>query len=532
MKVPFGESIEGAERYEKTQEGEIIEIVKNVGDVVEEDEAILVLETDKVVLEVCAPVAGVLAELCVAVGDRWRGWPMGYIETADEAVSVDAGEPLETAPEEIPPQSMPMVEEANHIAEARDGEDVLQSQGEERVVSITPLARLFAERQGITEAEVTARFRQERRITREHVERLLEERRREDVVRRSASSPSAKPRSPDEDDYAATTTVTRDEPAQRHGVDGKNIRAVPAARLLAREHGLDLAQISGSGPDGLITLSDIEDFAEGTHRESASPSFSGETAHAATATPDIVTTEYTAVKASMRRKAIAERLSFSWRTIPHAGDEVTIDVTTLVVFRETTKTVWEKLIGVSLRYDHFFLFYIARHVLADEFKILNAYWDDNAQQIVYCNAVNIGIAINAPEGLIVPVIRGAEKMPFEALVLATEDKIGRARANLLRPDDLDGLTITFNNVGALGGQNPRPIIPATKDRSGALRPTGVIFASGAIQQRGRRFLMTLVYAFDHRLMDAGPIARFVAKIKADFEAIDSPHLWGNILGFD
>lgn len=305
--------------------------------------------------------------------------------------------------------------------------------------------------------------------------------------------------------------------------DTAPIRAVPAARELARALKIDLRDVKGTGESGVIKLQDVQNFAA-LHSEKDRQKEKSEQPAAEKNTADRII-----VPATTIRKTVARYLTLSHQKIVRVGDAITIEVHTLVKFINAHKNMWQKLTGTKLRYDYFFMFFAAKHLLLEEFRILNAYWDEETESVVYLKNANVGMAMDTERGLMVPVVHGAENLSFVELAKAAEDKIRRAHSSELSLNDLRGLTFTINNVGVAGGEDPDPAVPYTSDLDGNERPTGMILAIAKIDTRFAEPEVKVVCRFDHRLVDGGPVMRFMKKLKEWFEEKEEPEDWEKIL---
>jgi len=278
-------------------------------------------------------------------------------------------------------------------------------------------------------------------------------------------------------------------------------RATPAVRRLARELGVDLAQVQGTGPGGRIAREDVENYA--AQRASAPP-------EVPKAPPAPAREE--AQPISPVRKIIAEHMVRSKREIPHALTVMEVDMTTIVRLRETAGEQFRQQEGVELSYVALVVKAVVEAL--KEHPVLNSAWLDD--KIVLKKEINIGIAVAIPDGLIVPVIHGADGMSIAGLNRAVNDLAGRARANKLSLTDVQGGTFTVNNTGAFGSVLGYPIIN---------HPQAAIMNMEAIVKRpvvkddaiAIRSMMNLCLSFDHRVMDGAIAGRFLARVKALLE---------------
>jgi pyruvate/2-oxoglutarate dehydrogenase complex dihydrolipoamide acyltransferase (E2) component len=218
------------------------------------------------------------------------------------------------------------------------------------------------------------------------------------------------------------------------------------------------------------------------------------------------------VKLSVMRRSIAEHMVRSLATAPHAWTLQEVDVTNLVRYREAEKESFRSRHGVALTYLPF-----VAQILCEalkEFPWLNSSWTEEG--VVLKHYVNLGIAVALPDGLIVPVIKDADKLGFTDLVRALNDLVDRARNKQLKPDDVQGGTFTLNNTGALGGLMGQSIIN---------QPQAAILSTESIRKRPVvvndeiviRPIMNLTMSFDHRIVDGLAASRFMNDVSKGIE---------------
>ncbi|MDP2948255.1 MAG: dihydrolipoamide acetyltransferase family protein [Chloroflexota bacterium] len=282
-------------------------------------------------------------------------------------------------------------------------------------------------------------------------------------------------------------------------------RATPRVRRLARELGVDLVAVSGSGPGNRITEEDVRSFAA-----RAAPA--GEGVAAAPPHP-LVPEEEEVIPVGPVRKTIAERMVQSKRTAPHAWLMVEVDVTPLVRLRESIKEEFSRRYGADLTYLAFVVKAVAETLR--EQPILNSTWAED--KIVIKKRLNIGIAVALDDGLIVPVIHDADRKSIADLARAIADLTARARAGKLTLADVQGGTFTVNNPGAFGSLISMPIIhqgqAAILTMEAIVRRPLVIDDAIAI-----RSVMNLCLSFDHRILDGAVAGRFLRGVKERLES--------------
>ncbi len=293
-------------------------------------------------------------------------------------------------------------------------------------------------------------------------------------------------------------------------------RMTPVVARLALEHGIDVSLITGSGIEGRVTKQDILDFVE---RRAALPAHPAAVAATPPAPPPARTpiaagADEEAIPLSPVRRAIAEHMAASKATIPHAWTMVEVDVTPLVRLREGLKEDFRKREGVDLTYLPFVMKALAETL--KEFPLLNASW--GGDKIILKKRINLGIAVNRGEDLIVPVIRDADRLSVAGLAHAIADLITKARANTLTPADISGGTFTMNNTGALGVTLSYPIV--YPGQAAILTSEAIIKRPVVVDDAiAMRSMMNMCLSFDHRIMDGGISGGFMRAMKGRLEKL-------------
>ena len=277
-----------------------------------------------------------------------------------------------------------------------------------------------------------------------------------------------------------------------------SVKASPSVRQMARKLGVDLTTLSGSGPEGRVLIDDLSRTLRRTETREEKP------ASKPTPTFDFGRPG-TRVKLAGMRRRIAERMVHSKHTIPHYSYIDECDVTDLVKLRANLKEVYERL-GVKLTYLAFFVKAVAAAL--KEVPIVNASLDDDKGEIVLHDRYDIGIAVATPTGLIVPVIRDADKKDLGNIAREIDRLSSEARAGKSRLEDLRGGTFTVTSVGNLGGLISTPII--NHPEVGILG-LGKIVRRPVYDDAGQirpAELMYLSFSFDHRVVDGAVGAVF------------------------
>lgn len=296
--------------------------------------------------------------------------------------------------------------------------------------------------------------------------------------------------------------------------EGRKILATPVARKMAKDLGVDIQKIIGTGPQGRVMKADIQKAAEGQSEPRVQESKPAQLKQNQ-AIPQMDQTER--VPMTTLRKTIAKNMTLSKYAIPHTAVMDEADATELVAFRKRVKGMAEEK-GVKLTYLAFFV----KAVVAGlkKFPYLNASLDETSDEIVLKKFYNIGIAVDTEEGLMVPVIKNADQKSIFEIANVIEDLSNRARSKSLTMEDLTGGSFTITNYGAVGASFGVPIIK---------HPEAGILGVGAITKKPVvledeiviREILPLSLSFDHRIIDGADAGRFVAEVK---KLIGNPEL--------
>ncbi|MCY4577592.1 MAG: dihydrolipoamide acetyltransferase family protein [Chloroflexi bacterium] len=290
-------------------------------------------------------------------------------------------------------------------------------------------------------------------------------------------------------------------------------RYSPAVQRLAAERGIDLEQVAGTGINGRVTRKDVLAYVEAQAEVlavQASPVDAKTTAAAMRSDGE----DEERLPLSPVRRMIAANMKRSASEIPTAWSITEVDVSGLVRRRGALKDEFMQREGVNLTYLHFVVKAVAES-LRDN-PLLNSSWGEDA--IILKRRINIGIAVAAPDGLVVPVLRDADALSVAGIAVRTADLTARARQGKLAVEDMQSGTFTLNNTGALGSIASQPIIN---------HPQAAILTTEAVVKRpvvigdaiGIRSLMNICLTFDHRIMDGAEASSFTNAVKRRLEAI-------------
>jgi pyruvate dehydrogenase E2 component (dihydrolipoamide acetyltransferase) len=266
------------------------------------------------------------------------------------------------------------------------------------------------------------------------------------------------------------------------------VKATPAARRLARERGIDLSLVSGTGPDGLVRTEDVESFV-----------------------PSEAPVEGELIPLKGVRKIIAERMEASWHAAPHISFTVTVDMTDA----EARRAAWnEERSENEARLSVTGLLIKAVADLLPEHRYLNA--SLRGEDVLLHDHVNVGMAVAREEGLIVPVLKGADGLTLEEMAFQCSDLARRAREGKLSPDEVTGGTFTVSNLGMFGVDQFTAIINPPESAIlavGALGPEPVVLDESVVVRQRMRITLSV----DHRIADGALAGQFLADLKTTLE---------------
>lgn len=439
---------------EGIHEGVLLKLFFQEGDAIKEGDSLFTLETDKVNAEIPSPVSGKLSANRYKVGDK--------VNVGDVIVIVDDGEPgirsnMEGGESVSEASSAPVPAQAAAAEESTF--ETVEEQGSTAVVGQIEISEAVIPSSG--EAETTE----------------------------AKTGPSGK------------------------------VLATPVARKMAKDLGIDIYTIKGTGPQGRIMKDDIQTAADAKAKAPAIPS---PTSHGAPKTDQATAASHVfpkhqvpetprtqRVPMTMLRKTIANNMSLSKFTIPHTAVMDEIDVTELVQFRQNAKTLAAQE-DVKLTYLAFFIKAVISGLKA--YPGLNASLDEVAEEIVYKQFYNIGLAVDTPDGLMVPVIKDADRMTLMEIAKKIEDLSTRAREKTLKLEDLTGGSFTITNYGAVGASFGVPVI---KHPEAGILGVGTIVKKPVVidDEIVIRSILPVSLSFDHRIIDGADAGRFVGHLK-------------------
>ena len=361
-----------------------------------------------------------------------------------------------------------------------------------------------------------------------------------------AAAAAAKPSAPASEKTAKTEDAKTDEtktpagkkpapapqpatppPAAHKDETEEEARSSPLVRKIAREHGVSLSQVSGTGLGGRISKQDILSFIESQSSQAAAPSIPA-TAAPPPSAPAPTTSRPTTPSApssypgdlvpmTNMRKLIAKHMIESRRTSAHVHCMYEVDFTRIVNLRNKQKTGFEQRHGARLTFMPFFV--RAAVIALQQWPIINAMLEGD--NIRYHRQINMGIAVALDWGLIVPVLKNAGDLNFLGLQRGISDLGERARIKKLKPDDVEGSTFTITNPGQFGAVFGLPIInqpnSAIMGVGGITKQPMVITDQDGSDSIAIRSVVHLTLGYDHRLIDGAVADQFMALVKKNLE---------------
>jgi 2-oxoglutarate dehydrogenase E2 component (dihydrolipoamide succinyltransferase) len=335
---------------------------------------------------------------------------------------------------------------------------------------------------------------------------------------KAVPAPAAPPK---EEKKSAPTPPPMLAPAASADEEAEETRSSPLVRKIAREHGVSLSRLTGTGLGGRITKQDIMQFIEGQGSAQPAPATPSpaQPAAAAPAPRPAVPAPYPGdlVPMSNMRKLIAKHMIESRRTSAHVHCMYEVDFTRIVNLRNKLKAGFEQRHGARLTFMPFFV--RAAVMALQQWPIINA--NIEGDNIRYHRQINVGIAVALDWGLIVPVLKNAGDLNFLGLQRGITDLGERARNKKLKPEDVEGSTFTITNPGQFGAVFGLPIInqpnSAIMGVGGITKQPMVITDKDGADSIAIRSIVHLTLGYDHRLIDGAVADQFMAQVKKNLE---------------
>ena len=538
---------------------EVIEILVKAGDEVAADDSLVVLESDKASMEVPCPKAGKIVSVLVKEGQSVsEGADLIELELAgDDASDAEGGSEGESEGEE---EQAPKAEADNATpedndsgAESDDGAASSQTVtvpdiGTDEAVDVIEVC--VAEGDEVSEGDsliVLESDKASMEIPSPYSGKIESIALKEGgkaskgdkvLVMQVAGAPAAKAQPTQEktaeksasESASATASEAKqkaetekpkgssaDKPAAQKDksslaekadkAPGGEVYAGPAVRKLAREFSIDLKAVTGSGPKGRVVKEDLQDYVKGLV-ENKSPATSGS---GIPAVPEVDFSQFGEIEseaASKLHKLTAANMHRSWLNVPHVTQWDDADITELEAFRKDLKAEAEKK-GVKMTPLPFLLKACAAALKAN--PKFNASLAENGETIVYKRYVHIGMAVDTPAGLVVPVVRDVDKKSLWELAAETAELAAKAKDRKLKPQDMQGGCFTISSLGSIGGLGFTPIVNTPE--------VGILGVSKLTVKpvwNGKEFvprdMLPLSLSYDHRAINGADAGRFLTTL--------------------
>ncbi|WP_036179839.1 pyruvate dehydrogenase complex dihydrolipoyllysine-residue acetyltransferase [Marinomonas sp. MED121] len=510
---------------------EVIEICVSVGDEVGEGDSIVVLETDKASMDIPAPAAGKVVSMSINVGDTVsEGSAILVLASQAAAPVAEAAPVVETPVAAAPaPVAAPVVTaggvevvtvpdiggaEGVEIIEIsvavgdniEDGDSILVLETDKASMEIP------APKNGTVKAIVVSVGDKV-----SEGDKLMDLEVEGSVAATPAPVAAPAPAAAAVSTPAPVKTAPAADTSAVLSAPSKNVHAGPAVRMLARELGVDLSLVRATGPRGRITKEDLNAYVKAAVQKAVSaPAASSATAVAGAGIPQVPDVDFSQfgdveiVKMSKIQKITAQNMSRNWLNVPHVTQFDKADITELEAFRKGLKGEMEKQ-GVKLTPLPFLIKAAAQALV--ENPAFNVSMRADGESYVQKSYVNIGIAVDSPIGLVVPVLRDADKKSVVQIAKEANVLIKKALDKKLLPADMQGGCFTISSLGAIGGTGFTPIVNCPE--VGIL---GVSKADVEPRWNGKEFeprtMLPLCLSYDHRAVNGGDAGRFMTYLNS------------------
>ena len=512
---------------------DVVEVLVKAGDTVSEGDSLIVLETDKASMEVPAPKGGVVVSIKINEGDSVNeGDLLMELQTGAASAAPVAAETAAPVAQEAAPTAAPapvadgkenvLIPDLSGASDVdvvevlvKDGDSV--EEGDSLIVLETDKASMEVP---APKAGVVVSMKISEGDSVNEGDLLLELEVSGGVVVPEAQapvSPASETQAPAKAPAPSAPAAQAPQAAQAANVDkaalekkNKTVHAGPAVRAIAREFGVDLSLVSGTGRRGRILKEDVQAYVKDALKQLAeAPKAAAVTGGSGIpAIPEVDFSKFGEIeveKLSKIAKVTRDNMSRCWLNIPHVTQFDKADITDLEAFRKEMKDEAAKS-GVKLTPLPFMLKAIA--IALKEHPKFNASLHADGEHIVYKKYVNIGMAVDTPNGLMVPVIKDADKKSIYELSKEAIELAGKAKDRKLKPAEMQGACFTISSLGGIGGTGFTPIVNAPE-----VAILGVSKADIEPRWNGKEFeprkMLPLCLSYDHRAINGGDAGKFL-----------------------
>lgn len=444
---------------ENIESGDVLSILVSEGDTVKKNQDLIEVETDKATMPVPSPSAGKIVKILISEGDT--------VKVGAALMEIDAA--------------------GSENGAAKTEEKPAAKKDEPKAAKPAAPAKPTKKKEPEPEPE-------------------------EEEVAEEADEPAPPPK-PAPKKAPSAPKVKVAEPEADEAGDGQAASAAgPAVRRLARQLGVDLRQVRPTGNGGRITADDVQAFVRETNEQVAAGAPRGVTPPGQPTSDDhgIVRVE----RMSRMRQAIARNMVHSYTTIPQLTNFDDADVTELEEMRSQSKDDYTAR-GIKLTAMPFLIKAVASSLR--KHPVVNASVDMEEHQVIYKEYVNIGVAVDTDRGLVVPVLRNADRKSIAQIAAELERIANMSRDGELSLDDMKGGTFTISNLGAIGGTYSTPIINPPEVAILLVGRSRMVPQMKGTGVEGR-LMMPLSITYDHRVVDGAAAARFLNEVKGYLSA--------------
>ncbi|SDI22973.1 pyruvate dehydrogenase E2 component (dihydrolipoamide acetyltransferase) [Pseudomonas delhiensis] len=517
-------------------QGEVIELLVKVGDKVEAEQSLLTLESDKASMEIPSPKAGVVKSIKVKVGDTLKeGDEILELEAEGgtaEAPGAEAPAPAAEAPEAAPaevPAPAPTPRASGGGVQTVRVPDIGNGQGEiielmvkvgERIEADQSLLTLESDKASMEipspAAGVVKALKVKLGDTLKEGDEILELEAEGEAAPAAASAAAAPAAAPEATPSApapaaAPAKAEAPPPVGAPSRDGTKVHAGPAVRMLAREFGVELAEVKATGPKGRILKEDVQLFVKEQLQRPKGPAAGAGGGAGIPPIPEVDFSKFGEVEEVAMTRLMqvgAANLHRSWLNVPHVTQFESADITEVEAFRVAQKAVAEKA-GTKLTILPILLKACA-HLLR-ELPDFNSSLAPSGKALIRKKYVHIGFAVDTPDGLLVPVIRDVDRKSLLQLAAEAAELAEKARTKKLSADAMQGACFTISSLGHIGGTGFTPIVNAPE--------VAILGVSKATMQPvwdGKAFqprlMLPLSLSYDHRVINGAAAARFTKRL--------------------
>lgn len=528
--APAAASSAGAEQEVKvpdiggSENVDVIEICVAVGDAISEGDSIIVLESDKASMEVPAPASGTVKSISIKEGDKVSEGSVVLVLEVSGSAAPAAAPAQEAAPAPAAPAAAQDQDVTVPDIGGAEGVDIIEvcvavgddvNEGDSIIVLESDKASM----------EVPAPFSGKvkslavKEGDKVSMGDLIGQFSVAGAAAPAAQAPAPQASAPSSAPAAkAPAPAAASAPAAPVG-NSKNVYAGPAVRKLARELGVDLGEVSSTGPRGRIQKDDLHNFVKQVMKNRASGGSAAVSGGSGIpAIPEVDFSKFgdvELVKMSKIKKVTAANMSRNWLNVPHVTQFDDVDITEMEAFRKSMKAEAEKA-GVKLTPVPFLLKACAAALKAE--PSFNVSMHADGEHIVHKKYIHIGMAVDTPNGLMVPVIRDVDKKSLFELSEEAVTLAKKARDGKLMPKDMQGGCFTISSLGAIGGTGFTPIVNAPE-----VAILGVSRADTKPVWDGKAFvprlMLPLCLSYDHRAINGGDAGRFFTYLSSMLQDI-------------